>query len=777
MPQSRQLAAIMFTDIVGYTKLMGNDQAKAIESLRKNRELQKPIVEHFHGNWIKELGDGVMASFNTVSDAVNAAIKIQEACNKLNEFELRIGIHQGEMVFENEDVFGDGVNVASRIVSMAVPGGIFISGKVFDEIKNQKTMECVSLGMHELKNVNGAVEIYAISNAGISFPQNDKSSSEKKTVAAKKSTRTKTVLKFSIVLFAFIAVVFIYFKYSPGLSKTATAKSIAVLPFINLSSDKDDEYFADGMCDEILTNLSKIGDLKVISHTSVLQYKGTKKNLREIAGELGVNNILEGSVQKSKDRIRINVQLINAKTDEHLWAESYDRENKDIFSIQSEIAKMIAQQMNATLSEKEKSLIEEKPTENLQAYDFYLRGKNYYDSYTYNENDQEAAMANAERMFRAAFRLDPRMVEAYSGLINLYLDTYWNGALTNSDAYKTKAKNLLDTLLSLNIDKPVVHIANGYYKYHGERDYKGAIEEFDLAEKSNPNNSDVLLAKGYVYRRLGKLDDAIRNFQKAVDLNPNNRDCLISLATTLIQNRKVEEGILAMDKTIAGDPDNADNYILKSIIFVEFKNDFKTARSVLDQARDFVDASKLNVMYAYMEALQGKPLRLIKDYVRHPDSLEFSQSNIRSAAQFIAVIYKAEDLEDSAKKYFKMDRELMFSMLKKQPDDFRIHISLGVDFAGLGEKEKALEHANRACQMMPLTKDALVGVGPLEGLALVHTYLGEQNEAIDILEKLLTLPKYLTSTNTIPLYKLHPNWKSLRNNPRFKKIIQGSDAL
>ena len=774
MSQSRQLAAIMFTDIVGYTKLMGNDQAKAIESLRKNRELQKPIVEHFHGNWIKELGDGVMASFNTVSDAVNAAIKIQEACNELNEFQLRIGIHQGEMVFENEDVFGDGVNVASRIVSMAVPGGIFISGKVFDEIKNQKNIECVSLGMHELKNVTGAVEIYAISNPGISFPQNEKSSRKSRTVSSKKSIHTKTALKFSIILFALIAAVFIYLEYSPGLSNTADAKSIAVLPFINLSSDKNDEYFADGMCDEILTNLSKIGDLKVISRTSVLQYKNTKKNLREIAEELGVNNILEGSVQKSNDRIRINVQLINAKTDEHLWAESYDRENKDVFSIQSEIAKTIAREMNATLSEKEKSLIEEKPTENLQAYDFYLRGNSYREMYGYNIDEK---IDDPERMYRAALRLDPKFTEAYSKLIIAYISIYWSKRKTNYAVYKIKAKNLLDSLLTLNIDKPAVHLAKGYFKYHGERDYHGAIAEFDIAEKSNPNNCDVILAKGYVYRRLGKFDDAIKNFQRATDLNPNYRESFAALYETLIINRNVDEGILVLDKVIAIAPEAADYYIQKAQVYADFKNDFKTARAILDHARNFVDASKLNFTYEMMDALQGNSIPIIKNISRYPDSLVASQYKMNTSAQLMAVIYKAESKTDSAKKYFTMDRDMMISQLKKAPDDFRIHISLGIDYAALGEKDNALEHANRAGQLMPLTKDALVGVNPIEGLAIVYTYLGDQDAAIDLLEKLLKLPRNFSSTTTIPLYKIHPYWKSLQNNPRFKKMIRDAGTI
>ena len=771
MSQSRQLAAIMFTDIVGFTTLMGNDEEKAIELLKKNRELQKPIIEQFNGRWIKELGDGVMSSFNTVFDAVNAAIKIQEACSVSNDFLLRIGIHLGDVIFENDDVFGDGVNIASRIVSLAEPGGIYVSGKIYAEIKNQKSIESVFLGMYDLKNVASSVEIFAISNPGIAIPQKEKLKLKKKEVPLEKKPSKKIIFSVAAISIVLALSGFYFYNFNSKAGKSDEAKSIAVLPFINLSSDKNDEYFADGMCDEILTNLSKIGDLKVISRTSVLQYKNTKKNLREIAGELGVNNILEGSVQKSNDRIRINVQLINAKTDEHLWAESYDRENKDVFSIQSEIAKKIAHEMNATLSEKEKSLIEEKPTMNLQAYDFYLRGNSYLEE-SFGVIATVEQLDNAERMYRAAFRLDPTFTEAYSKLIIANLSMYWSGKEADYSIYKIKAKGLLDSLLSLNSDKSAVHLAKGYYKYHGERDYNGALAEFDIAEKSNPNNCDVIIAKGFVYRRLGKLDDATKNFEKAAELNPNDKQSLFSLYETYLWNRKVDEGLLIIDKAIALTPDNAEIYRHKAEAYIDFKGDFKTARTILDNAGDYVNASKLTGAYTYLDFCQGNSKEVIKAFTLLADSLLPSQSEILCYAQELAVFYKAEGKLDSSRKYFNKEKELMLSMMKKTPDDFRIHSNLGIDFAGLGEKEKALEHANRACQLMPPSKDAMIGVVPLESLALVYTFLGEQDAAIDILEKLLKMPRGFAVTSTIPLYKMHPYWKSLQNNPRFKKMIK-----
>ena len=537
MSSTRQLAAILFADIQGYTALMQDDEVYANilrEKLKRNLDLQ--VAAH-NGRILKLSGDGALCIFTSAIEAVRAAIEIQKPMQRNPKVPLRIGIHTGDVMFEGDDVHGDGVNVASRIESFAVAGGVFISDRVYADIKNQKDIETVSLGKYELKNVSAPVEIFAISSEGLIVPKNKlqgKGKRETEKISSKKFIIAAAVIAIVAVI-AWLAI-----NQRDKLFPSATAengqKSVAVLPFLNLSNSKDDEYFADGMCDEILTQLSKIGDLKVISRTSVMQYKGTTKNMRDIAGELGVNNILEGSVQKTNNRIRINVQLINAKTDEHLWAESFDRDNKDIFSIQSEIAKQIAQELHATLSEKEKLLIEQKPTENLQAYDLYLRGRNQAES-NYGTGSKKL-LDNTERMFRAAFRLDPQFVEAYHELIRMYIMTYWSAEETDRIVYKVKAKNLLDSLLALNIDKPAVHLANGYYKYHGERDYSGALNEFDKVEKSNPNNSDVLLAKGYVFRRLGKLDDAIIIFKKQPFLTPIARKVLFHFMKHFCLSRK-----------------------------------------------------------------------------------------------------------------------------------------------------------------------------------------------------------------------------------------------
>ncbi len=296
MPQTRQLAAIMFTDIVSYTALMGKDEQLAFQFLVKNRDLHKPIIDAFNGRWIKELGDGVMASFNIVSDAVNAAIKIQEGCNLSRDYQLRIGIHLGEVVFENDDIFGDAVNIAARIQSAAKPGCIYVSESVHHNITNKKDIKSRFVKEETLKNVKEPVKIYEVMNI----------------VDAMKITESQ--------------------------NKDTAQRSIAVLPFANMSSDPEQEFFSDGISEEIINMLAQVPNLKVAGRTSAFSFKGKNLDLRFIGTQLNVNHILEGSVRKSGNKLRITAQLIKVADGYHLWSEKYDRELEDIFDIQDEIA-------------------------------------------------------------------------------------------------------------------------------------------------------------------------------------------------------------------------------------------------------------------------------------------------------------------------------------------------------------------------------------------------------------------------------------------------------
>src|SRR5688572_4782646 len=341
MSSSRQLAAIMFTDIVGYTALMGRDEKKAFEVLRRNREIQKPFIKHYNGVWIKELGDGVLASFRTVTDAVFCAAAIHEACNKIDGLQLRIGIHLGEVIFENNDVFGDGVNIASRLQAMASPGSTWVSEAVYKNLVNKKEISSEFIKEEHLKNVTEPVKVYEITVKEIPgfLPDNVKAYKEQNRTGSSLKKK-KLIIPAFILFIVLLAAYFIFFKIPSApvaADGTTPEKSIAVLPFVNMSGDKEQEYFSDGITEDIITHVSKISDLKVIARTAVMQYKATKKTVQQIGEELNVSTILEGSVRREGNQIRVVAQLINSKTNEHLWADTYDEELTEIFKIQSKV--------------------------------------------------------------------------------------------------------------------------------------------------------------------------------------------------------------------------------------------------------------------------------------------------------------------------------------------------------------------------------------------------------------------------------------------------------
>ena len=372
MAQFRQLAAIMFTDIVGYTALMGRDEQMAFKLLETNRQIHKQVIEQYNGKLIKELGDGVMASFNTVSDAVNAAIEIQKACAASKELSLRIGIHEGEIIFEVNDIYGDAVNIASRIQTLGVPGSILFSRRVNDEIKNKSEFQTISLGNFEFKNVNDSIEVFALSNDG--FPVPKRSMMEGK-------LKKKNLLKRNVILsLCFITIIagafFIYRNFvTKNDNAEVTEKSIAVLPFVDMSAGKDQEYFSDGLSEELLNLLSKIPELKVIGRTSSFSFKGKNDDLRVIGEKLGVANILEGSVQKEGNKIRVTAQLIRAADGSHLWSDKYDRDLQGIFKLQDEIANAVVKELKLKLLTKHDTMAPSPST--TDAYNLMLQG-NYF---------------------------------------------------------------------------------------------------------------------------------------------------------------------------------------------------------------------------------------------------------------------------------------------------------------------------------------------------------------------------------------------------------------
>jgi adenylate cyclase len=537
--QNRQLAAIMFTDIVGYTALMGRDEQKAFELLDKNRQIQKPIVEQYNGRWIKELGDGVMASFNTVTDSVNAAIKIQQTCNASKEFQLRIGIHLGEVVFENDDVFGDGVNIASRIQAIAEPGTIYVSESVYNNVSNKKDINSQFVKEVALKNVKDTVRIYEVTNCEVEKEQ-------QKNFVSKKDR-----------------------------DKSAPEKSVAVLPFANMSNDPEQEYFSDGMAEEILNSLSHLKDLKVAGRTSSFQFKGKHIDLREVGEKLGVSSVLEGSVRKQGNKLRITAQLINVENGFHLWSEKYDRNMDDIFAIQDEIALAITENLKIILLEKEKKTIIKTHTQNTEAFECYLRGRFYLN---------KRFLFQSLEQFIKAVEIDPEFAKAYAGLADAYVILGFYNFLPSKEVMP-KAKQAVDAAIRLDNSLCEPYCSLGMYYASYEWNWKEAKHNFLKSIQLNSRyvQSHVWFGHYYLCWIEGKFDEGLKHLNIAIELEPYNAMSYVNKYAVIFTIGKFEEAFQIAKQGYEMDPDSLIGNRIMGLAYL-YKKQYAEATGYLEFA-------------------------------------------------------------------------------------------------------------------------------------------------------------------------------------------------
>ena len=511
MSSNRQLAVIMFTDIVGYTALMGRDEQIAFDMLHINREIQRPIIEQFNGRWIKEIGDGIMASFSTVSDAVNAAVKIQESCNSTNKFQLRIGIHLGEVVFESDDVFGDGVNIASRIQCAALPDSIFISEPVYNNIFNKAGFQTKFIKEEKLKNVRKPMRIYQVVPDGIA--------GRPLPVGTMLKNRTRR-LRFIIPIIALLIIGYflgnklISHSGAPEISTGDQKKSIAVLPFINISADSSQEYFSDGMTESLITDLAQVPGLLVIARNSVFQYKGKTSDPRQVGSQLKVKYVLQGKVQHVGELLRIHAQLVETENGTEVWAKRFDNRIANIFSVQDSISKYIIGELKIVL---EKDAMKTPPTQNLEAYDYYLRGHYLLRKAAASDRDQ---IDSAIVLFKKAVDLDSRFALAYASLGKAYTTIYF---IYNPDP-KVEAEAFVNIEKSLSIDPELAyaHSAKGDLSWTLSNGFphEKAIKEYKRAIALNPNLVEAHEGLGSVYFHIGLFEQSLQELRTALILDP-----------------------------------------------------------------------------------------------------------------------------------------------------------------------------------------------------------------------------------------------------------------
>ncbi|MEH6456505.1 MAG: tetratricopeptide repeat protein [Cocleimonas sp.] len=495
----------MFTDIVGFTSLMGVDEDKAIKVLDKNRNFHRSLVNKFRGEWLNEMGDGILASFSTPTDAVRCACEIQREAKKAG-IGLRIGIHQGEVVFENNDVLGDGVNVASRLQDLAEEGSINISDAVCNDVKNKTGIMVEFIGEKSFKNVDQPIKVY------------------KATCESNPSELSRQ-------------------SYSKDYSQDKRP-SVAVLPFVNMSNDPEQEYFCDGITEDILNDLTQLKDIRVVARTSSFAYKDKNQDIRDIGLQLSVETIVEGSVRKAGNKLRITAQLINVADGFHLWSDRYDRELEDVFAIQNEISKIIVESLEIELSSKDRRKIEKTKTQNVQAYDHYIKGRFYLHKIHRNTTNY------AIKLFAEAIDIDKRYALAYSGLADSYAQYYMY--FDRNKLTLQKALDLSQQALELDPDLAESHSSRGIALSHNA-EYQEAEQEFDKALQINPN----LFVANYQYARAsraqGKFSKAVHLFEVATKTRPDDYESAVFLVAAyddLNESEKLEKEVKRCIKVV-----------------------------------------------------------------------------------------------------------------------------------------------------------------------------------------------------------------------------------
>jgi TolB-like protein/Tfp pilus assembly protein PilF len=551
----------------------------------------------------------------------------------------------------------------------------------------------------------------------------------------------------------------------PRVAAHKVDKSIAVLPFENLSDEKENAYFADGVQDDVLTNLSKIGDLRVISRTSVMQYRGRPTNLREIGKALGVSNILEGSVRRSGNKVRVNVQLIDANTDEHIWANDYDRDVTDVFEIQSDLAREIGNALQAKLSPAEKSQMTLKPTENGEAYLAFVQAHDLSCAF-----EDSVKLKQSEQLYQRAIDLDPKFALAlarYSQLESWMLRTP-----EATPEHREKARSLAEQALQLQPDLPEAHLALGSSYYYGDNNYDAALKEFEIAQRGLPNESEVYLAIGAIQRRQGKWAESTANLEKSASLNPKDTWPLQNLVMNYQMLRNFDAANRTVDRALQINPQAMGLWELKVKLGIAEKGDFGVYERAVEKAKSFPmsDEERLKTVggEANLLLLQRKYQQLLQLGQRFTDD-SFAAVPGSLAVKYFAIGIAQKGLGDDAASRTALlkAKDILEEQVKQKPDDADLHVQLAKLLAWLGEKDAAIAEAQRAMDLRPESKDAFEGPPITEQAAQVYAILGDNARAIELLDGLLSRP----SEVTLETLKLNPAWDPLRNDAGFQALF------
>jgi len=787
-----EIAHVLFVDIVGYSKLLMNEQRESIRELnqifRQTDAFQ--VAEAAEKLICVPTGDGMALAFTSTPDApVRCAIQASKTLNHPS-IKIRMGVHSGPVsgttdVNDRSNVAGAGINMAQRVMDCGDAGHILLSKRVAEDLAQYRHWQPYlhDLGECEVKHgeVISLVNLYNEDVGNPEVPMKFAAGNAAHVSARKNSDRIPRMLIVALIALTAVAIGAKIFLPAFGNKSSAPAtdaslissipeKSIAVLPFDNLSTNQETAFFTDGVQDEILSNLAKVADLKVISRTSVMQYKTPRaRNLREIGRQLGVAHVLEGSVQRAGNRIRVNAQLIDARTDAHLWAQSYDRDLADVFAIQSEIAKTIADQLQAKISPKEETALGSKPTDDMVAFDLYLQA-------TQIDRNRSSAMGSggaeeAKReigLLNEAITRDPAFVPAICLLVQTHLYLHWIN-VDQPAAHLESAKKALDEAVRLQPNAAQVHVMKALLYYWGSRDYAPALAELALARRNLPNDRGVLYFTAMIERRQGNWLDSTRRLEQAFAVDPCNISIISELCgSNYLVLRRYDDDAKMLDGALAWKPLDFNLGLLRAYVDFAARADLRRWKQVVtSEAAKTADPNDVVVARTDL-ALKERDYHTAEQILAARAGAESDDNGFFTPHEWKqAIIARGLGDEPRANAALLTARQRVATKLQEQRDDAKALIVLGQIDAELGRKEEALQEGQHAVELLPITKDAINGYHLLLRLAGIYAQVGETDRALELLEREIHQP-YGLSYGSL---KLDQVWDPLRGNPRFEKLV------
>jgi TolB-like protein/class 3 adenylate cyclase len=794
-----EIAHLLLIDVVGYSKLLVNEQIELLQKLNQTvRSTECFRAAETSGKLIRmPTGDGMaLLFFHSPEEPVRCALEISRALQEHPTIQVRMGVHSGPVnrvtdVNDKTNIAGSGINVAQRVMDCGDAGHILLSRHVADDLSQYRHWQphLHDLGECEVKH-GLRLHLFNLYKDALGNPQVPEKLKRRKRwkqtptvhpISAPRPPKFTLLVALLVSIIALVISSLIFFHPALRLPTPAPVrggavnsapttipeKSIAVLPFGNLSDEKENAYFADGVQDEILTGLAKVADLKVISRTSTMQYKvGAERNLREIAKALGVAHVLEGSVQRAGGRVRVNAQLIDARTDSHLWADRYDRDVADVFAIESEVAGKIVAQLQAKISPSEKAAIEERPTANLGAYDLYAHAKSLIDNAFLSQPSRD--FFEAVKLLDEAVKGDPSFFLAYYQLAHAHDQIYQLG-FDHTPARLALADAAIQSLLRLRPDAGETHLALARHLYGGYLDYDRARQEVTAAEQTLPNNAEAFVIAAYIDRRQGRWEESTRNFERASELDPRNTAILEQLSLNYENLRRYADRTAVLDRALKIAPNDVVLRMQRAGVLLSWRADPKPLHTTIQT----ILAENPNATYIVAE--YWLPLALYeRDSVAAETALAAMPPGGCREVDILfpdswceALVAGTRGDQQAARAAFTKARTELEKMVRDQPDYAEALCALGVVDAALGNKEDAMREGRRAVELMPVSKNAIEGPAFIKYLALIYAWTGDKDRAFQRLEEVAKLPSFLSYGQL----RLDPKWDPLRKDPRFDKIV------